>query len=963
MGFLRPGWVFWLAVGLSLAAFAISQMGVSLAWVQFLDNFHWTVCYLAGALLGWCGVAASPPGERLTRRWFAWGLTFSATGQLVWNAQVLTGWNPFPAPADIFYSLLGPCMILGLWQSLRTHTSKPELKAATLDALALAVGATAFVLTLYLPDQGDMGFAALLVLVAYPTTLLCALWVGVILALTLRLRPHAHWGTLMLGLAATSIVWMHWNTLQLQEALADGSWFNLAFSGANLLLGLGAMLWRVEGYSEPRLDRFSEMMLRLLPLLLVMLAVLSIVLGEAFHRDSPSLQLTINLGAVTAVVLVIWRQNVMLDERDRRLMVEQQMRESEGRYQSLFESSLDGIFILNGTRVMDCNQRALQLLRCERSQLIGRTLPDFAPVRQMDGSESSAALAEKFEAALSDRRQLFEWQWKRPDGSPLETEVSLNGLKVGERTVVQAVVRDITARKRAEEDLRNSEARFAGAFESAALGMALVSTEGHFLKVNQALSSMLGYTPEELMQRTFQDITHPDDLEADMSLLRHTLAGDRTGYQMEKRYLHKGGSEVAALLSVSLVRDGKGRPLHFTSQIQDMTQRKKLEEQFRQSQKMEAVGQLAGGVAHDFNNILTVIQGYASLLQSGDIPLASGIKEIVSSVDRATSLTRQLLTFSRKQVMQPRELDLNVVVQNMMSLLRRTLGEHVTLDVQQAPDLPLVHADQGMMEQIILNLAVNARDAMPKGGTLKVATEPTAIMEEEARQHPDARVGLAVMLTVQDTGCGIPPENLTRIFEPFFTTKEVNQGTGLGLATVHGIVRQHGGLIRLHSALGAGTEFQILLPACRVATRSAPAKPETEPKAQGGHETILLVDDEPALRLVSKMTLKHYGYHVLEAGSGRQALKVVEAHPERIDLLLTDMVMPEGMSGKDLADCLRHARPDMRVLFTSGYSVELLNRNLALAEDVWFLPKPFTTQKLAHMVRDCLNAPVGNHGM
>jgi signal transduction histidine kinase len=462
-----------------------------------------------------------------------------------------------------------------------------------------------------------------------------------------------------------------------------------------------------------------------------------------------------------------------------------------------------------------------------------------------------------------------------------------------------------------------------------------------------------------MMERTFQDLTHPEDVEADLALLGKALRGEVDSYQMEKRYFHRSGAVVSALLSVSLVRDSRGQPLHFTSQIQDVTQRKKLEDQFRQSQKMEAVGQLAGGVAHDFNNILTVIQGYASMIQNGGIAHESAVREITEAVDRAASLTRQLLTFSRKQVMQPRDLDLNRVVDSMTSMLVRTLGEHVTLVVDRAADLPVVHADQSMMEQILLNLAVNARDAMPKGGRLTIATGRAVIGEEDARQHPEVKLGLAASLCVMDTGCGIPVETQARIFEPFFTTKEVNQGSGLGLATVHGIVRQHRGVVRLQSTVGEGTRFDILLPATANATAGM-AKPEVHPKekmVQGGTETVLLVDDEPALRLVSKLTLKHYGYQVLEAASGRQAVRLMEEHAHEIDLLLTDMVMPEGMSGKELADHLRATRPELRVLFTSGYSVELLNRNLSLPGDVWFLPKPFTTQRLAQIVRDCLNAP------
>jgi two-component system, cell cycle sensor histidine kinase and response regulator CckA len=947
-------WILVVAGSIILTAFFFIKSGVSADVARFLDNLHWSTAYLAAAWLAWIGVNNSEPEDLHTRRWFAWGLTSNAIGLLIWDVQVAIGWNPFPAPADLFFCLLGPCSAIGLWLCLKSHARSSEQKSAALDAGALAIVIISLVLTIYLPKSGHLPLLDTIALCAYPVFLLGAVCTGFIMVLTLRLRPRLRWSLFMGALVGTAAVWMHWNGLQLSHKLADGTWFNLIFSIVTLAMGAGAMRWSVHECKDAALDRAYETFLRVLPLLLVMLAVASVVLAKVLHNVSIGVQVSVNLGAVAVVLLAVARQSLLITERDRLIMIEQEMRESEGRYKTLFESAQDGIFIQCDMKILDCNQRALQMLRCTRDQIIGRSPGEMSPEFQPNGLSSKETAIARTDEARQGKSQFFEWRMKRMDGTEFDSEVSLNRIEYEGRIIIQAIVRDISQRKLAEEALRTSEAQFSTSFNSASIGMAIVDLNGRWVKVNRALCEMLGYTEAEMMDKSFQELTHPDDLKADLKNRDESLAGKIDCFHMEKRYLHKNGAVITAFLSASLVRDSHGNPLLYTGQIQDITERKKLEEQFRQSQKMEAVGQLAGGVAHDFNNILTVIQGYATLLQNQAISPLEALREISISVDRAASLTRQLLTFSRKQVMQPRELDINSVVEDMMKMLRRTLGEDITLLVDRAPDLPLVLADQSMMEQILLNLSVNARDAMPDGGRLHIRTSSTIIQEHEAQQHADARMGLAVCLRVSDTGCGIPYENQDRIFEPFFTTKEVNKGTGLGLATVHGIVRQHGGLIRLRSEPGKGTDFEILLPACRAPKKEIQEK-SVEPRATGGTETILLVDDEAALRLVSKLTLQHFGYNVLEADSGRHAIDMMEKHPRRIDLLLTDMVMPDGMTGRQLAEHMVAERPDLRVLITSGYSVDLLSRNLAIPDDVSFLPKPFSPQKLARAVRECLS--------
>jgi PAS domain S-box-containing protein len=389
----------------------------------------------------------------------------------------------------------------------------------------------------------------------------------------------------------------------------------------------------------------------------------------------------------------------------------------------------------------------------------------------------------------------------------------------------------------------------------------------------------------------------------------------------------------------------------------DVTERQSLEAQLRQAQKMESVGQLAGGIAHDFNNILTVIQGHTTLLGmtgnlSGDAQEST--RQIALAAERAANLTRQLLTFSRRQIIQPKNLDLNEVVNNMTKMLRRLLGEDITLQVNYTAALPLVHADPGMMEQILLNLAVNSRDAMPKGGRLFIDTSVASVDKAYAEQNPEAIIGEFVCLTVKDTGSGIAPETLARIFEPFFTTKDVGKGTGLGLATVYGIVQQHRGWIKVASAVGQGTTFQIFLPTAggKAAAQDAQTR---EPRVRGGKETVLIVEDEAPLRTLVRSVLERYGYRVIEAVSGVSALSLWEQHKDKIQLVLTDMVMPHGISGRELATKLLAQKPELKVIYSSGYSLAVVGTDMVLQEGLNFLQKPYHPRKLAQAVRDCLD--------
>ena len=389
----------------------------------------------------------------------------------------------------------------------------------------------------------------------------------------------------------------------------------------------------------------------------------------------------------------------------------------------------------------------------------------------------------------------------------------------------------------------------------------------------------------------------------------------------------------------------------------DITERIHLEGQLRQAQKMESIGKLAGGIAHDFNNILTVIEGHASLLTNREnvsADIAETAREIAQAAERAANLTKQLLMFSRRQIMQPRNLDLNEIIANITKMLSRIVGEDISVHVEYGSGLPPVSVDAGMIGQVLVNLTVNARDAMPNGGRLVISSSVRQIDAAYARVSQEASAGQFVALRVSDTGCGIPAEHLPHVFEPFFTTKAVGKGTGLGLATAYGIVKQHQGWIEIQSEVGHGSSFTVYLPAAGPGlTGAVVTRPDME--VRGGKETLLLVEDEATLRSLAKKILHRYGYHVLDAGTGAEAIEVWEKHQASISLLLTDLVMPGGMNGRELAARLLEANPELKVIYTSGYSADVLGEDARLDENAFFLQKPYHPSKLIQIIRDALD--------
>ncbi|ATC62741.1 hypothetical protein CMV30_01475 [Nibricoccus aquaticus] len=527
----------------------------------------------------------------------------------------------------------------------------------------------------------------------------------------------------------------------------------------------------------------------------------------------------------------------------------------------------------------------------------------------------------------------------------------------GNRIKAGGTIMDVTEQREAEVALRDSEAKYRLIVETAHEGIWLIDAEDRTTFVNRRMAEMLGYASEaEMLGRKVFDFMD----EAARAEANEVLARRRRGLREDHdfRFRCKDGSDLWASLSASPIHDEKGGYAGALAMVMDMTERKRLEEQLRQVQKMEAIGQLSGGVAHDFNNLLTVIKGQISLLQCAgprDPETDQSLEDISLAADRAANLTRQLLAFSRRQVLQLRDLNINEVVEGMGSMVRRIVGEDVTVELACAPGAIGVQADTGMMEQVILNLVVNARDAMPKGGRLRIETARVEIDAETARKRPEGRAGSFVRLTVADTGTGIPPETLPKIFEPFFTTKEFGKGTGLGLATVYGIVQQHRGWISVESVVGAGTRFHVHVPALEGVALAVVVGLEEPAGAAGGGEMILLVEDEAEVRAVARFALVRQGYQVIEAEHGAKALEAWAQHTGKIKLLLTDVVMPGGISGVDLALRLRQEQPGLRVIYMSGYSPEMAGKNFALREGVNFLPKPFDMTTLTRVVRASLD--------
>ena len=676
-----------------------------------------------------------------------------------------------------------------------------------------------------------------------------------------------------------------------------------------------------------------------LPVLVGTLRIEGELLGWYSANVGHAIMITTAIVAGTSVLL--WTA-VSVERIDRKRRAAQDaLARSHAQHRALARNFPDGALVLfdHDLRHVIADGAGLASVGLSAERMEGRTIWEVFP------REVAAALEPSYRSALAGSDSTFTYPYG--DRTYLVRVVPVRDPGSGDVTGGAVVVQDVTVRRQAEAELRHLDERFTRVFDNAPIGEAIVAPDGRYLQVNRALCELVGYSEDELLATTYQAITHPDDLDADVELARQVLAGELRTYELEKRYIHRQGHEIHVLLSASLVRGEDGEPPYFVAQMQDISGRKAAEEErdrlqrdLHHAQKLEAIGQLAGGVAHEFNNMLMAISAHAGLVLERlepESPARRDVEQILGSAERAAGVTRQLLAFGRKQVLQHQAFDPNEVVEAAVELLRPLIDPRIGIITRLDPASPPVVADPAQIQQVIVNLVLNARDAIEGEGTITISTEAVEVGAGQAGQE-GVQPGAYVALTVADTGCGMDETTRSRLFEPFFTTKA--DGTGLGLATAYGIVRQGGGFLAVESEAGRGTAMRVVLAAGSVAESAPAAQPES-PEPARFRGTAVVVDDETAVRYVCAELLVRLGYSVRTACDGLQALALLEAQPASVDLLLTDVVMP-GLDGPELARRLAATHPETTVVFMSGYPGD----GMGTDEAAPFLEKPFTARDL-----------------
>ena len=624
----------------------------------------------------------------------------------------------------------------------------------------------------------------------------------------------------------------------------------------------------------------------------------------------------------------------------------------EERYRVLFEAANDAILLIGDGRIQDCNQKTVEMFGCSKAEILGQSPERLFPETQPDGRSSAEASEELIRRALDGERQRFHWRHRRLDaeGAEFDTEVTLSAAEVAGEPCLIAVLRDATQRRRAVRQLRRSEARFREIFEHSGDAIC-VFQDNRFVLVNAQFEALFGYRRDEMTDAgfAFMRMVDPESMEEVAEMASRWQRGGTTPRRFSVGALSASGEKLRIDVNLTDIH-WDDRPAVLCV-ARDVTEQRRIQD----AQRLEAVGRLAGGVSHDFNNLLTAITGNAELaramLRPGD-PVAEDLEEILRTTRRAGELTRQLLAFSRRQVLAARVVNLNAVIEDLSRMLQRLLGEQIELRLQLDPKLGKTRADPVQMQQVIVNLAVNAKDAMVEGGQLTIETRNV----DGAPSRPGIEAGPKgprVELVVRDNGCGMSREVRSRIFEPFYSTKGEGKGTGLGLSTVYGIIRQSGGDIQVESAVGAGTTFRIQLPLVEVDDEEA-VEPEPPADVPYGRETVLVVEDEDLVRKLAVRALRRYGYNAIAAANGGEALLICKDPKQTVDLVLTDVVMPY-MSGVELAESLRQQNADVKVLFMSGYADEAEERAGALAPDAHFIQKPFRPMALVQKVRKILD--------
>ena len=641
--------------------------------------------------------------------------------------------------------------------------------------------------------------------------------------------------------------------------------------------------------------------------------------------------------------------SIMIDITDRK-RAEMALRESEEKYRILVENSLQGLAIVQDSRIVLCNRRLAKITGYSVEELLSLSSGEMtAIICEDDRSLIESRVLDRMAGKPTPSHYAFRGIKK--DGTELWLEVYSSLIEYNGKPALQSAFMDITEHKKAAENLNKALDWQTAIFEGSRDAIMISDANSKFVDANEATCILTGYSKEELMNMRTRDLdrnANPSELDD----YRNRILGGEDILR-ETKISTKNGNGVDVEFSQRRVFISGVPYIH--SIARDITIRKRLETQFQQSQKMEAIGALAGGVAHDFNNLLSVINGYSELMLedlSEEHPLRKDLEQIKMAGKRAASLTSQLLAFSRKQILQPEIVCLNEAVAEMSTMLRRVIGEDIELAVILRSDLGLVSADPGQLQQIIMNLAINARDAMPQGGKLTIETGNVDFDEDYVSRHPMVKKGTYVMLAVSDNGMGMDAATQARIFEPFFTTK--GKGTGLGLSTIYGIVKQSDGFIWVYSELGKGTTFKVYFPRVE-GKQTLKSSQNKSDSAFRGSETILVVEDEIEVRALTCRILRERGYKVIGAADGKDALRLVRAHKEEIHLVITDVIMP-GMSGKELVAQLKAVRPQIEALYVSGYTGNVIIHHGILDSGIAFLQKPFTVEGLALKVREVIDS-------
>ncbi|MGC3980985.1 MAG: PAS domain S-box protein [Steroidobacteraceae bacterium] len=939
-----------------LCSFAAAHFSRDLTLAVFFENLHWSIAYITAALLAWLGVAWADESALAPRRWFAYGLSSYALGQLAWDFQVLTGWTPFPGPVDVLFLCLGFCITWGLVLAIRQQSGRFGM-ALLLDTAMLTVVVLAIALVCYLPHRDDGNPLLLATLIAYPISMLSGSCLAAIMMPTLRLQISSQWLLLILACMTHSLLSMRGNLQILSGSIVPGSWLGLGYSLTALAMGLGACIWRTQPTADAAwLKRYARM-LNLLPLLLISVAAISIYLGWRLDSLSTAAEITIYISTAVVLALATLRQSLLLFERERLLAAEQRAVQLESRFHTLFKNTRSGLALLNSNgHFMEVNPGLSQLLGYNPSELLHMNIRDI---------DTTQPLSLDGPLGLVDHQGsgVIETGCRHKNGQLIELELT-SALIPDTNGQVFVILRNITERKQANEQLQLMAQRLAIATRSAGIGIWEYQPPTDTLVWDAQMHSLYDIASEDFpgTYAAWEQRVELNDRQRMHRMYEEALQGLRE-YQGEFRIRHANGEVRYIETFADIQRDAHNKPTRIIGVNWDITARKQaeavhlqLETQLRQSQKLEAIGTLASGIAHDFNNILGAILGNIELaLEDVNQTHAAhtSMQEIRKAGQRARDLVRRIVAFGKSEQADFHTTQLDAVITDALKMVRAMLPASVEIDCRLATDTPPVRVDSAQIAQLLLNLCTNAYQAMPQQrGRIELALQPH---EFHAATLPSADIkpGRYLGLTITDTGTGIDPMIVDRIFEPFFTTRATGEGSGLGLAIAHNIVRNHGGAIALDSRPGGGTRCQIYLPVLE-ASETTPLRQLAGDNRPGKGQHVLYVDDEEPLVFLTKRMLERFGYRVTGFTEAATALQAALADTADFDVIITDQSMP-GMSGIDLARELLKQRAHSRILLVSGY---LPPRDVERARAVGIqeiLLKPDTIDELVNTVHRMIN--------